>query len=170
MLRQSQECKSFIGKYSTYHGTWYTENDGELASLLTDVEANWSALQLKGMSAQQVRAIPEEVLTQNLAYKDFSVVYCMKVRDVSTESYHSKIHVDYIADIFTGTGLSLKLVLAGGTEKVFSGLSESEIEDFLAWYTEYPVRRGSYIYQIKQGNEYFFANHNQIQAASLTES
>ena len=159
------------GKYSTYsNGSWYTESAGELTGLLADVETSWTTLQLRGMSAQQLRAVPESVLTQHLAGKDFSVVYCMKINDSTTEDYYSKVSVDYIADLFSGTGLSLKLIMVDGTEKTLTGLSEAAVEEFMTWYTTYPVRRGSYIYQVKVGNEHFFVNHNMIQSASVTEN
>lgn len=126
-------------------------------------------LQLKGMSAQQVRAIPSEVLSQNLAYKDFSVVYCVKIKDASEEGYYSKISVDYTADMFAGTTLSLQLVMVDGTENVLSGLTDTVVEDFMTWYTTYPAHRGSNVYQIKQGTKYFFVNRDLIQSISVTE-
>lgn len=172
--RNAAEFVYFIyseGKYRYFDGTsWQAESGTEIADQIGDVKANWTQLKLKGMTAQQVRDIPAVALTAQLAYKDFSVVYCVKASDTTTEGYHSKITADYVSKLFAGSDLTLSITMIDGTSRMISGLNNMQIEDFMAWYTGRQNNKGTMVYLIKTGNENFFVNYHMIQSVTVTES
>jgi hypothetical protein len=112
------------------YAEWQTETTTEIADLIADVDANWTSLKLIGMTAKEVRAIPESALTSQLAGSDFSIVYCMRVPDVSTVGYYSRVTADYIEDLYASDTLTLNVTYINGTTEQITGLTSTQIEDF----------------------------------------
>ena len=156
------------GKYQYYNGSqWVTETGTEIADLIADTESNWTALNAIGMSAAELRQIPQAALTAQLAGKDFSVVYCMKVADRSTVSYNSKITVDYTEDLFTGTTYKLTITLDNGTVKTFTDLTDAQAENFMAWLNGKHTGTGQAFYRLADGTGSYFVNYYVIQSVSV---
>ncbi len=120
------------GKYQYYDGTqWTVETGTEIADLIADTESNWIALKAIGMTTQEVREIPQTALTSQLAGTDFSVVYCVRSADSSTEDYYCRITADYTEDYFASASLTLAVTMIDGTVNNISGLTDTQIEDFM---------------------------------------
>ncbi len=158
-------------KYQYYDASgWQVETASEISTLISDTQANWENLSEIGMSAAEVRAIPADVLTSQLAGKDFSVVYCMRVADQSTVGYCCKISADYSKDFFAGTNLSLSINMIDGTTKTLTGLTDTEVEDFMVWLYGRQYGKGSIYYTIKTGATSYFVNYYTIQSVTVTEN
>lgn len=139
------------------------------ATLLDNVETSWIDLSLQAMTAEELRAIPENALTDILRGKSFSVVYCMKVLDQTTKEYKSLVNIDYVEDLFTSTTLILNVVYNNGTTATYNGLSDTQVEDFMQWLTERQFNRGPIYYRIKTSNNNDFINYFMIQSVNVTE-
>ncbi|MCF8018621.1 MAG: hypothetical protein K9L62_04360 [Vallitaleaceae bacterium] len=158
------------GKYSYYDGLqWIEEVNGEITQMLTNVEANWSNIIAKGMSGEQLKSIPKEDLNTKLAYKNFSIVYCMKVLDKSTEKYSSKIVVDYVEEYFSSETLVLKIIATDGSLREFTGLTKNQVEDFMEWVYKRQHNMGPIFYTIKVGSTSHFMNYYTIQSITVDE-
>jgi len=159
------------GKYHYYRdGTWQSESvDREITTMILNVALNWGGLSEIGMSAQELRSIPAPVLTSNLAGKDFSVVYCMKVFDESTVGYISKITADYVEDLFASDSLTLNIVLTDGTTRNVTGLTSEEIEDFMEWVNMRQYNKGTIFYRLKTGSTNLFVNYYMIVSVTVVE-
>ncbi|MEA5039036.1 MAG: discoidin domain-containing protein [Clostridiaceae bacterium] len=138
------------GKYQYYSGSqWVVENGTEIADLIADTETNWIKLKQLGMTAAEVRAIPASALTSQLAGSDFSVVYCMQVSDTSTAGYYSKISADYSKNLIASTNLlTIHIVFIDGTDRAFSGFTDSQAEDFMDWLDSCKNGRGASFYRL----------------------
>ncbi len=150
--------------YSYKDNQWTTVS----ADLIADVENNWIAVTQQGMTAEELRAIPELALTSQLAGTSFSVVSAMKVDDMSTEGYNSLITVDYVEDLFVLPNLILNITMTDGTIKTYNGLDEDSVEDFMEWINERQYNRGPIFYRIPTTND--FINYYNVQFVSVDES
>ncbi len=159
------------GKYSYYDGAaWQTETDTEIADLIGDTEANWISLMQIGMSAQELRSIPETELTSLLAGKDFSVIYCMQVSGKSTAGYYSMINVDYTKDLFASASLALTVYYSDGTLQTFSGLTDTQVEDFMTWLNFRPNGKGTIYYSLTSGSTSYYINYYLIRSVSVVQN
>lgn len=136
------------GNYSFKNKQW-TAVDSQL---LTNMEANWIAISQQGITAEDLKTIPEDSLNSLLPTDNFSIVYAMKVQDLSTEGYISLITVDYVESQFVSNNLVLKLTLTDGTVKQYPNLTKTEVEDFMNWLNERQYNRGPIFYCIKTGS------------------
>lgn len=158
------------GKYSYYDGgEWKEETNNEITNMLTDVEGNWSSIIEKGMTTEQLKTIPKEALTQKLVHKNFSVVYCMRVMDVSTEKYSSKIVADYVEELFASESLVLKITTVDGSIKEYTGLTKLQVEEFMEWINRRQHNVGPVFYTIKTENTSYFVNYYMIQSVTVDE-
>ena len=80
-----------------YFAFWeeaYTYKNGDWINCgvepFNDIEANWIFITQNGMTAEELRSIPEEAFQNDFAGKSFIIVYCMKVYDTSTKEYNVK--------------------------------------------------------------------------------
>lgn len=151
--------------YNSFKDEWKTVN----SSLLSDVEANWVDITLQGMSAQELRAIPEAELTSLLAGESFNIVYCLKVLDESTVKYSSNINIDYVEDLFTSSTLTLNIIYNDGTVKEYTSLTDTDVEDFMQWLSERQFNRGPIYYRIKVASNNDFINYYMIQSVNVVE-
>jgi len=141
------------GVYSSHKdGQWINNID---PGLLTNVEGNWidssngQGITQIGMTADELRAIPETELTSLLPATTISVIFAMKVDDVSTADYSSLISVDYTENLFTAATLTLKIKYIDGTSQDYTDLTKSQVENFMEWITERQFGRGPIFYTIK---------------------
>ena len=160
------------GKYQYYDGTvWHTETGTEISTLINSTDTNWLALKQIGMTDEQLREIPSSVLTTNLAGKSFSVVYCMRVADESTAGYYSNISTDYTKELFdTSKTLTLNIKLNDGSTMPITGISNTQIEDFMDWLNSHQNNKGATYYTIKSGATTYFINYYMILSVTVQES
>ncbi len=160
------------GVYKTYrNGMWQDLN----AALLTNVKNNWidstngQGISQIGMTADELRAIPETALNQLLPASNITVAYAMKVQDVSTAEYVSLISIDYVENLFESANLVLKITKPDGTVSEYSGLTKTLVEDFMTWLNERQYNRGPVFYQLKVGNSNKFINYYNIVEVDVDE-
>lgn len=158
------------GKYMYYDGSvWHTEIANEISSLIFDVKSNWRNLKLIGMTASELRAIPKSALTAQLAGKDFSVVYCMRVPDKSTKGYLSLINVDYTEDRYESNTLTLNVIYSNGKTEQITGMTSTQIEDFMDWLLVRKKNSPNY-FSFKVGSVNYYVNYYMISNVSVTEA
>ncbi len=165
------------GAYKTYQNGQWMDVDSDL---LKEVEGNWidstngRGISQIGMTADELKAIPQTALGQLLPANNITVAYAMKVQDVSTAEYISLITVDYVENHFEKTNLTLKITMVDGTLKQYS-LSKQETEDFATWYSERQYNRGPVAYRITITNTstnlktYDYINYYMIQSFTVEE-
>lgn len=158
------------GKYMYYDGTaWHTEATNEISNMISDVGTNWVNLKLIGMTADTMRAIPKDVLTSQFAGIDFSVVYCMRVYDTSTKGYLSNITADYNAKLFSSNTLTLSITYVNGSTQQISGLTSTQIQDFMDWLTTHTSKSPA-LFSFTVGSMYYYIIYNSITNVSVTAS
>lgn len=172
IAQQSAEFIYFIKKGTDYRvykdGSFTTVSSA--ASYLSDVETNWIDICLEGMTAEELRSIPEEDLTTELAGNTFSLVYALKVCDKSTEDYSSMVTIDYTEDLFTYTGMTLSVTLYGNTTPVqYTNLTDAQVEDFMEWIYLRQYNYGPVFYRIDNGTTSEFINYYMVQKVSITD-
>lgn len=156
--------------YKSYKNNQWTAFDGQL---LANAETNWITITQQGMTAEELRAIPEASLQSLLPTGNLSVVYAMKVDDVSTAGYSSLITVDYVEKLFD-TPHTLKIKYVDGTTDEYPGMSQDGIENFMEWMNERQFNRGAIFYPIKtvingvEVND--FINYYTIKSVSVNDS
>jgi len=170
--QQSADFRYFIKKGTDYRvykdGSFTTLSSA--ATYLSDVETNWIDICLEGMTAEELRSIPEEDLTTELAGNTFSVVYALKVCDKSTEGYSSMVTVDYTENLFTYTGMTLSVTLFGNTTPVqYTNLTDAQVEDFMEWIYLRQYNYGPVFYRIDNGTTSEFINYYMVQKVSVTD-
>jgi hypothetical protein len=82
----------------------------------------------------------------------------MKVGDTSTEKYQSIVKIDYVEDLFGSNSLILNVTLNSGETKQFTGLSDTDVEEFMEWINQRQYNRGQIFYRIKTGSNNDFLN------------
>lgn len=160
--------------YISYkNNTWQTVYDSVYgsasANLLDNVETNWINITLQGMSAAELRSIPEAALTEKLHNKSFAVVYVLKVLDATTKEYASQIHVDYAEDLFASATLTLNVIYNDGHTKQYTGLTDAQVEDFMQWLNDRQFNRGPVFTRIKIAGNNDFINYYMIQSVNVVE-
>ncbi|MGE5371251.1 MAG: LamG domain-containing protein [Solirubrobacterales bacterium] len=173
-IKLGEDCLTYKDNvWQTVYGGVYDNATGTTTvsgtPLLDDVEANWINITFKGMSAAELRAIPEAALTEKLANKSFAVVYCMKVLDETTKEYKSQVHVDYVEGLFNQSSLTLNVIYNDGKTKQYTGLTNAQVEDFMQWVSERQFNRGPVFYRIKVGGNNDFINYYMIQSVNVLE-
>ncbi len=158
------------GKYMYYENSaWHVESASEIANLISDVKANWIDLKLIGMTATELRSIPKSALTAQLAGKDFSVVYCMRVPDKSTKGYLSLITADYTQKLYESDVLTLNVIYSNGKTEQISGMTSTQIEDFMDWLLNRKKSSPNY-YSFKVGSTNYYVSYYMISNVSVTEA
>lgn len=168
------EMYYFIVKDNVYksykNGAWIDNID---PNLLTDVEANWidstggQGITQIGMTAEELRAIPEAALNTLLPANNISVVYAMKVQDASTEQYSSLITIDYVENLFSASTVTLTIAYINGSTAAYA-LPKAQAEDFMTWVNERQNNRGPIFYRLKTGTVDIFINYYTIQTVGVS--
>lgn len=165
------------GSYKTYKNSQWVDVN---STILSDIETNWidsingQGITQLGMTAEELRAVPESALNSLLPANNLSVVYAMKVQDISTESYSSLITIDYVENLFDASLLTLKIKYVDGTFDEYPNLTKTQVEDFMEWVNERQYNRGPIFYCIKtvsNGVEINdFINYYTIKSVSVNDT
>ncbi len=161
------------GAYKTYkNGQWVDVG----AALLTNVESNWidstngQGISQIGMTADELRAIPETALTQLLPASNITVAYAMKVQDISTAEYVSLISIDYVEQQFSNETVILKIFFTDGQSMDYLNQSREDVENFMEWLNERQYNRGPVFYKIKNGDVYDYINYYTIRSVKVIDA
>jgi hypothetical protein len=165
------------GVYKSYQNSQWVDVN---SSILSNIEANWidstngQGITQVGMTAEELRAVPEAALASLLPATNLTVVYAMKVQDESTVGYSSLITTDFIENLFDATTLTLKIKYVDGTYEEYPSRTKLEVEDFMEWMNGRQFGRGSIFYRIKtvsggvEVND--FINYFSIKTVSVNDS
>lgn len=148
--------------WNSANNNWNTVANASTEGTYFNVQDNWITLTKDGMTAEELRNIPEAGLYSLLSAvnKTINIVYVMKVADESTEAYSSLINMDYVTEYFSGTKTILVITFNDGTaSKQFTGLSESLVENFMEWLMGRQQNIGPIFYHLNND----FINYYMIQ-------
>jgi hypothetical protein len=161
------------GIYGTYKNNLWTSIS---SSLLADAEGQWidssgsnQGITQLGMTADELRAIPGNILTSTLLpASNISVIYAMKVQDLSTEPYSSLISIDYADKQFAdkGANVTLNIILTNGSTTTYL-LTNDQAEDFMNWVNERQYNRGAVFYRLKTSTQDDFINYYTIASVKV---
>lgn len=153
---------------TTVQSSWFTDASA--------IESSWIDITLNGMTASELKAIPDSSLNELLS-NNFSVVYATKIEDTSTELYKTVITIDYVEKQLdnTSTTMVLKVTLVDGTIKTYNydDSQKDQLEEFLSWYNERQYNKGPVAYKIVVPGVIKttdFLNYYMIQIVSVDES
>lgn len=164
--------------YKTYkNNQWVDVN----ANILTNPETNWidssensQGITQLGMTADELRAIPNTALDSLLPASNITVIYAMKVEDLATDNYSSLITIDYVEKLFEATNLTLKINYVDGTSQDYPDMTQSAVENFMEWVNQRQYNEGPIFYTIKtisdgvEKND--FINYYTIKSVSVGDS
>jgi hypothetical protein len=163
---------SVNGAIKTFKDNLWSTVDSQWLTDSSTVEANWINITQKGLTASELRAIPQSALNALLPSNNVSVVYAIKVDDVSSEKYTTKITCDYTDNLFESSTLTLKVTLISGEVKNYAGLTKDQVEDFMEWFNERQYNRGPVAYRITvpgPPKTSDFLNYYMIQSITVEE-
>ena len=142
--------------------------------LFGDPEENWIKIKQFGMTAQEVRNVPSEILNQVLvnpdnANSEFSVIYCLKTSDDTTENYKVTVRIQGDGRYFDDEALVMEIVLTNGDKKVIktSDVTKEELEKFMSWLAARQQGKGDIFYQIKTADRQYFINYFMITSVDV---
>lgn len=161
----------------------YTYKNGKLVKLLssaselfTKVENNWLEIKQYGMSAQELRNIPADILNlllvnENFANSEFAVIYTVKTEDNSTENYKVILRIQGDARYFDDQNLVMEIILSNNDKKIIksSEMSKEEMEKFMSWLAARQQGKGDIFYKIKTNNRQYFINYFMIASVDVFE-
>jgi hypothetical protein len=161
------------GTIKTFKNNSWTTVSSQWLTDTSTVEANWINITQQGLTASELRAIPEASLTALLPADTFSLVYASQIKDLSSEKYVTRITCEYTDKLFTSNSLTLKVTLNSGALKTYTGLTKDQVEDFMEWYNERQYDRGPVAYKIVTNgtpkiND--FLNYYMIQSITVEEN
>ncbi len=155
------------------NGQWITYQ----STLLSQPSQNWSNIMQDGMTNEELKAIPSDQLNSALLpATTVTVVYVTEVDDISTAGYISKITVDYVENQFVKNNLTLSIILTSGERQDFTGLTKTDVENFIEWLNGRQFNKGQVFYRLKtpgadptvsQNN--YFINYYLIQKVEVKE-
>jgi|GEM_PF-3593833 len=158
------------GEYLSMQGDAWTS----VGTIPEAADDNWIEITQKGVRGSTLRSIGKDVLTNNLIESNsgnsFSIVYCIKAYDGSTETYRSDIYIDSTKDLFDSANLTLKILYTDGTLATYTGLTGEDVEDFMAWILARQYNKGPIFYQITTGSNHDFINYYMIQKTNVIEN
>ena len=162
----------------------YTYKEGKLEKLLSsttelfsDVEKNWFDIKLNSMDSNELRSIPEEVLTNLFVNKEFSnsefgVIAVMQVYDDSTMKYAVDIKISAENNYLEESEYVLEIILNSGNKLVYlpSDITRTQIDDFLSWIDKRQGGDGNIFYRMKTNNNQNLINYYNITNINVYES
>lgn len=170
---ESGECY-----YILYIGNdWlYTFKDGDVVkipysanTLLTNIDTNWLSIKQYGMSASELRKIPEELLTnlfvnKELTNSEFGIIAVMRVNDDSTAKYKTQISMRSAANYLEDEEYYFIIETSGGNSITFEPgqITREQIDDFIAWMDTCRKGEGDVFYKLKHGSSVSFVNYYMI--------
>ncbi len=116
---------------------------------LNDPGTNWAQLIPYSMSADQLRALTADTLTNTLAGQTFSVLYAIRVPDTSTVGYTASITADFAQRQIQTTGtVTLEVTMTSGEKLMLAGVDAEVAENFLEWLHRRQYGMGLVFYRI----------------------
>ncbi len=168
--------------YLLYIGNdWlYTYKNNELIKveesadpLLADMSESWITFKQYGMTAQELRHIPGDVLSQlfvneDYANTEFGVIYVVKAKD-DTTNYTVTFRLSSSSNFTIGEDIVVEIIMNGGDVKVIDSMdfSVADIENLLSWIEARQNGSGEIFYRLKNEKIQHFINYYMINSISV---
>lgn len=172
-FRKPAECYYIL----TLGNDWlYTYKEGKLVHLplgadeiAEDVTQNWIEIKQYGMTASELRNIPEEalndlLLNENYANTAFGIIYVVRPDDYSTESYTVDFRIQADAQYFNYEELVMEITV-NGVSMTFTtpdDLSVDAVDQFMSWLSGRQNGKGDIFYQLQTSGGQYFINYFMI--------
>ena len=164
--------------YILYIGNeWlYTYKNGKLSKivesadeLLGSIEDNWILFKQYGMSAEELRNIPENVLTDlfvnpNYANSEFGVIYVVKTKTEDTSKYTVTFKFGTKSNYIDDEYVKIQIALNGNENITVTtdDFSKEDIENLLSWLEDRQAGKGNIFYRIKNDKLQYLINYYMI--------
>lgn len=163
------------------NGWLYTYKNGKIAKLaesadelLSNMAENWILFKQYGMTAKELRNIPQKALNQllvneNYANTEFGVIYAIKTKSDSTEQYKVSLKLQSESKYISKENIVVEIVLNGNDVKVIDSkdFSREDIEDFVAWVEARQNGSGDVFYVLKNDKVQYFINYYMINSINV---
>lgn len=158
----------------TYKNNELVKVDEPANALLSDMSETWVTFKQYGMTAKDVRRVPEEVLSQlfvndEFANDEFGVIYVIKTKNEDTSEYVVNFRLGASADFVTNDDIVVEIIMNGGEVKVIDSteFSSTDIENLLGWIEARQSGNGEIFYRIKNEKTQHFINYYMINSISV---
>lgn len=159
----------------------YTYKNGKIAKLvesadelLDNMAENWISFKQYGMTAKELRNIPQSVLNdllvnENYANTEFGIIYVVKTKSDSTAPYTVSFKLQTESKYITKDDIVVEIVLNGNDVKVIDSeeFSKEAIEDFVAWVEARQTGSGDVFYMLKNEDVQYFINYYMINSINV---
>lgn len=159
----------------------YTYKNGKIAKLvesadelLGNMAENWISFKQYGMTAKELRNIPQSVLNdlfvnENYANTEFGIIYVVKTKSDSTAPYTVSFKLQTESKYITKDDIVVEIVLNGNDVKVIDSkeFSKEAIEDFVAWVEARQTGSGDVFYMLKNDDVQYFINYYMINSINV---
>lgn len=159
----------------------YTYKNGKIAKLaesadelLSNMAENWILFKQYGMTAKELRNIPQKALNQllvneNYANTEFGVIYAIKTKSDSTEQYKVSLKLQSESKYISKENIVVEIALNGNDVKVIDSkdFSREDIEDFVAWVEARQNGSGDVFYVLKNDKVQYFINYYMINSINV---
>lgn len=164
--------------YLLYLGNeWlYTYKDGKVIkldltaeSIAQEPEENWLKAKQSGLTVNEVRSIPQSILTElflnsEFANTKFGIIAISKVKDDTTVTYNVEVKLSADVKYITEDNYYLEISLSGAEKITYTPqqITKSQIDDFLSWLDERQNGNGDIFYRINTEDGQKFINYFNI--------
>ncbi len=164
--------------YLLYLGNeWlYTYKDGKVIkldftaeSIAQQTEENWLKVKKSGLTVNEVRSIPQSILTElflnsEFANTKFGVIAISKVKDDTTATYNVEVKLSADVRYITEDNYYLEISLSGAEKIIYTPeqITKTQIDDFLSWLDERQNGNGDIFYRIQTEEGQKFINYYNI--------
>lgn len=169
--------------YLLYIGSdWlYTYKNGRLSKvvesadeLLSDMEKTWINFKQYGMSAKELRNIPQEEINSlfvnsDYANSEFGIIYVVKTDKEDTSEFTVDFKIQSEANYLDNDDVVVEVVMNGNEVKVIDSqvYSADEVENFLNWIEARQNGSGEIFYRLKGGKNQYFINYYMINSINV---
>ena len=154
----------------------YTYKEGKLVRLplgadeiAEDVTQNWIEIKQYGMTAGELRNIPDDalndlLLNENYANTEFGIIYVVRPDDISTEPYKVEFRIQADAQYFNYENMVMEITVngIGMTFTTPDDLSKDAIDQFMSWLSGRQNGKGDIFYHLQTSGGQYFINYFMI--------
>lgn len=180
-FRKPAECYYIL----TLGNDWlYTYKDGKLVRLplsadeiADDITQNWIEIKQYGMTAGELRNIPDDalndlLLNENYANTEFGIIYVVRPDDISTEPYKVEFRIQADAQYFNYENMVMEITVngIGMTFTTPDDLSKDAIDQFMSWLSGRQNGKGDIFYHLQTNGGQYFINYFMISNVNVYDA
>lgn len=169
--------------YLLYIGNdWlYTYKDNKLVKtvesadeLLSNIDTSWITFKQYGMTAKELRSIPENVINNlfvndNYANTEFGVIYVVKTDSDDTNGFTVNFRLKSESSFIAEDDVVIEIIMGSGEKIVVDSneFSKTDIENLLSWIEAHQNGSGNIFYRIKNSKKQYFINYYMINSVNV---